>query len=96
MFYNHTSQIADVALAIMSSIDTFCIPLPHLPDRKLHIRIGKDRWIGNLVEREGGRERGRQTERMWSGKKQLYYCDWLHPHTGIHTGSVVGLAMPRY
>ncbi|KAK7099561.1 hypothetical protein V1264_003686 [Littorina saxatilis] len=35
---NHIREIADVSLDIMSSIDTFCIP--HLPDRKLHIRIG--------------------------------------------------------
>ncbi|XP_076472065.1 atrial natriuretic peptide receptor 2-like [Babylonia areolata] len=35
---NHICQIADASLDIMSSIGTFSIP--HLPDRKLHIRIG--------------------------------------------------------
>ena len=35
---NHTTEIANMALDIRQAVDDFKIP--HLPDKKLHIRIG--------------------------------------------------------
>ena len=43
----HSREIADCAIDIMASIDTFCIP--HQPTVKLKIRIGKGRRMQSIL-----------------------------------------------